>query len=59
MTPNRDHPTFHTPHYIPGVLGGVPLGEGVAEAGAGATFGHLAFYTTLSALALSGVMPFG
>ena len=24
-----------------------------------ATFGHSAFYTTLSALALSGVMPFG
>ena len=24
-----------------------------------ATLGHLAFYTTLSALALSGVMPFG
>ena len=24
-----------------------------------AAFGHLAFYTTLSALALSGVMPFG
>ena len=22
MTPNRVHPTFHTPHYIPGVLGG-------------------------------------
>ena len=38
-----------------------PFGDGHDgfRAKARATFGHLAFYTTLSALALSGVMPFG